>query len=69
MNLNGQLLKPLVVIGAAAVAALFLLGLAALAESLFGSETSGFVKLVLLLSGIVGGGAAGSAYTKRADHD
>ena len=70
VNVNGQLLRPLVVIGAAAIAALFLLGMAELAETLTGVESSDFVRLVLLLSGVVGGGAAGAAYVKQvATHD
>ena len=69
MKLNGQLMRPLVVIGAAALAALFLLGLAAIGEALFGVHTSEFVRLVIVLAGIVGGGAAGASYVKRASDD
>ena len=69
MNVNGQLLKPLVVIVAAAAAALFLVGLDSLAQTLFDVEADRFVRLVLLLAGIVGGGAAGASYVKRGSDD
>ena len=70
MKLNGQLMRPLVVIGAAALAALFLVGVDELAQALFDVEADRFVRVVILLSGIIGGGAAGRAYVERADgHD
>ncbi|GAG37993.1 unnamed protein product [marine sediment metagenome] len=70
MKLNGQLMRPLVVIGAAALAALFLVGVDELAQALFNVEADRFVRVVILLSGILGGGAAGRAYFERADdHD
>ena len=48
-------------------AALFLLGLGALAEWILGVGSSEFVRLTLLLAGLVGGGAAGAAYMKKGD--
>jgi hypothetical protein len=69
VKLNGQLMRPLVVIGAAALAALFLIGLDAMAQTMFSVEADRFVRLVVLLAGIVGGGAAGSAYVKRGEDD
>jgi hypothetical protein len=69
VKLNGQLMRPLVVIGAAALAALFLVGIDSLAQALFDVEADRFVRVVFLLSGIIGGGAAGTAYVKRAEGD
>ena len=67
--MNGHLLRPLFVVGAAAVTALLLVGLGSIAELILGTEQSEFVRLTLLLSGLVGGGAAGAAYMRKGDGD